>query len=181
MSRACGNVLYGRFRHKRGRHADVRPILKAHSFPCHGEDSTATALSLMFMNHAVLLRQSEIFAERVMNEAGSAPDDQIVRALRLALAPEPTTEQVERVMSFLVLHMLHLTVVLERSAYFWTAKLSSTKQRSCPFSRETRILPEESTATPPLTATDGSFSTQRSVPSFTLIAARKLSSGFSSG
>ena len=63
--------------------------------------STVASQSLLFMNNAELLKQSEIFAERVVKEAGNDVAAQIRRAWRLALADEPTAEQMERSLAFL--------------------------------------------------------------------------------
>jgi hypothetical protein len=53
------------------------------------------------MNNAELLKQAEIFAERVVKEAGDDVSAQIQRAWRLALASEPTAMQIERSVAFL--------------------------------------------------------------------------------
>ena len=63
--------------------------------------STVASQSLLFMNNAEMLKQAEIFAERVVKEAGNDTSAQIRRAWRLALASEPTTEQIERSVAFL--------------------------------------------------------------------------------
>ena len=62
--------------------------------------STVAGQSLLFMNNVELLRQSEIFAERVVQDAGDDPSAQLRRAWRLALTTEPTAEQMERNLAF---------------------------------------------------------------------------------
>jgi hypothetical protein len=63
--------------------------------------STVASQSLLFMNNAELLKQAEIFAERVVKDAGSDASAQIRRAWRLALSSEPTADQTERSVAFL--------------------------------------------------------------------------------
>lgn len=63
--------------------------------------STVAGQSLLFMNNTELLRQSEIFAERVVQDAEADQTAQVRRAWRLALATEPTDEQVEHSLEFL--------------------------------------------------------------------------------
>ena len=63
--------------------------------------STVASQSLLFMNNAEMLKQSEIFAERVMTDAGDDASAQIQRAWQLALATEPTAKQMERSLAFL--------------------------------------------------------------------------------
>jgi len=63
--------------------------------------STVAGQSLLFMNNTELLRQSEIFADRVAQEAGTESAAQIRWAWRLTLAAEPTSEQVKRAVAFL--------------------------------------------------------------------------------
>jgi len=63
--------------------------------------STVPSQSLLFMNNAEILKQSEIFAERVVKDAGNELSAQIRRAWRLALASEPTAKQIERSTPFL--------------------------------------------------------------------------------
>ena len=63
--------------------------------------STVANQALLFMNNVELLRQSEIFAERVAKDAGNDVETQLRRAWRLALASEPTSEQIERSVVFL--------------------------------------------------------------------------------
>lgn len=62
--------------------------------------STVAGQSLLFMNNGELLRQSEIFAERVVQDVGDDPSAQLRRAWRLALTTEPTDEQMERNLVF---------------------------------------------------------------------------------
>ena len=64
--------------------------------------STVPSQSLLFMNNEEMLKQSEIFAERVVKDAGDDASAQIRRACRLALAREPTAKQMERSVAFLV-------------------------------------------------------------------------------
>ena len=63
--------------------------------------STVAGQSLMLMNNAELLRQSEIFAERIVRDVGGTSSEQLRRAWRLALESEPTDEQMERSLAFL--------------------------------------------------------------------------------
>ena len=63
--------------------------------------STVPSQSLLFMNNAEMLKQSEIFVERVVKDAGNELSAQIRRAWRLALASEPTAKQIERSTAFL--------------------------------------------------------------------------------
>ncbi len=65
--------------------------------------STVASQSLLFMNNVVMLKQSEIFAERVVEDAGDDGSAQIRRAWRLALASDPTAKQMERSVAFLAL------------------------------------------------------------------------------
>lgn len=62
--------------------------------------STVAGQSLLFMNNVELLRQSEIFAERVVQDGGDDPSAQLRLAWRLALTTEPTAEQMERNLAF---------------------------------------------------------------------------------
>lgn len=62
--------------------------------------STVASQSLLFMNNGELLRQSELFAERVVRDVGDDPSTQLQRAWRLALTSEPTAEQMERSLAF---------------------------------------------------------------------------------
>ena len=62
--------------------------------------STVASQSLLFMNNAEMLKQSEVFAERVMKDVGNDVSAQIQRAWRLALASEPTANQMERSIAF---------------------------------------------------------------------------------
>lgn len=62
--------------------------------------STVANQALLFMNNAELLRQSEIFAERVAKDAGNDVAAQTSRAWRLALSSEPTSKQIERSVAF---------------------------------------------------------------------------------
>lgn len=69
---------------------------------CEQRSSSTVALqSLLLMNNTELLRQSEVFAERVVREAGDDSEAQIQRAWRLALTTEPTAEQRQRSLAFL--------------------------------------------------------------------------------
>jgi hypothetical protein len=63
--------------------------------------STVASQSLLFMNNAELLKQSEIFAERVVADVGNEVSAQVRRAWRLALVTEPTAKQIERSVAFL--------------------------------------------------------------------------------
>ena len=63
--------------------------------------STVASQSLLFMNNEELLRQSEIFAERVVREAGDEPARQIRHAWRLALTTEPSKAQLNHSLEFL--------------------------------------------------------------------------------
>ena len=68
---------------------------------CEQRNSSTVALqSLLLMNNAELLGQSELFAERVAREAGDDPSAQLRRAWRLALTSEPTAEQMRRSLTF---------------------------------------------------------------------------------
>ena len=67
--------------------------------------STVASQSLLFMNNAELLRQSELFAERVVKDAGNDVAAQVRHAWRLALASEPTSEQIKRSVAFLGVQM----------------------------------------------------------------------------
>jgi hypothetical protein len=62
--------------------------------------STVASQSLWFMNNEELVKQSEIFADRVIREAGDDSLAQIERAWRLAMAIEPTAKQLERSVVF---------------------------------------------------------------------------------
>ncbi len=62
--------------------------------------STVANQALLFMNNADLLKQSEIFAERVAKDSGNDVTTQVRRAWRLALSSEPTPEQIERSVAF---------------------------------------------------------------------------------
>jgi hypothetical protein len=53
------------------------------------------------MNSAFSLQQAELFADRILSEAGSDPSAQIRQAWRIALQTEPTTEQFENASRFL--------------------------------------------------------------------------------
>ena len=63
--------------------------------------STVASQSLLFMNNAELLSQSENFAERVVADAGSDVTSQVRRAWRLALATDPTAEEIAQSLVFL--------------------------------------------------------------------------------
>ena len=81
-------------------------ILEAFDAPtmapnCEQRNSSTVALqSLLLMNNVELLRQSELFAERVARDAGDVPSTQLQRAWRLALTSEPTAEQMNRSLAF---------------------------------------------------------------------------------
>ena len=63
--------------------------------------STVAPQSLALMNSAFSLQQAELFADRILSEAGSDPSAQIRQAWRIALQTEPTTEQFENASRFL--------------------------------------------------------------------------------
>jgi mono/diheme cytochrome c family protein len=63
--------------------------------------STVAPQSLALMNSAFCLQQAELFADRILSEAGSDPSAQIRRAWLIALQTEPTTEQLENASQFL--------------------------------------------------------------------------------
>lgn len=63
--------------------------------------STVAGQSLMLMNNAELLKQSEIFAERIVRDVGVNTNSQLRRAWRLALVNEPTAKQMEYSLAFL--------------------------------------------------------------------------------
>ena len=63
--------------------------------------STVASQSLLFMNNEDLLDQTETFAERVVKEAGDDSASQIRHAWQLALANEPTGDQLNRSLAFL--------------------------------------------------------------------------------
>ena len=62
--------------------------------------STVAGQSLLLMNNVDLLGQSEIFAERVVQDVGDDPPAQLRRAWRLALTTELTAEQMKRNLAF---------------------------------------------------------------------------------
>lgn len=64
-------------------------------------NSTVTPQSLLLMNNTFVIEQSEVFAQRVMNEAGTDPEAQILRAWRLALDREPSQHQSARARQFI--------------------------------------------------------------------------------
>jgi hypothetical protein len=63
--------------------------------------STVAGQSLLFMNNAELLSQSEIFAARVVADAGTDVAAQVRRAWRLALATDATAEEIDQSLMFL--------------------------------------------------------------------------------
>ncbi len=65
--------------------------------------STVASQSLLFMNNPELLKQSNVFAERVVKDVGNDVAAQLRYAWRLALASEPTSEQIKRSVAFLLL------------------------------------------------------------------------------
>jgi hypothetical protein len=56
-------------------------------------ESLSPLQALALLNNGFLLTQAEALAERVQKEA-SAPDDQIIRAFRLALSRRPSPAEV---------------------------------------------------------------------------------------
>jgi mono/diheme cytochrome c family protein len=63
--------------------------------------STVTPQALMLMNNDFLVEQSDVFAARLLREAGTDPRLQVVRAWRLAFAEEPAPAQVTDAVAFL--------------------------------------------------------------------------------
>jgi hypothetical protein len=63
--------------------------------------STVAPQSLALMNSAFCLSQADLFAERVLREAGSDPGAQIRHAWQIALQTDPTAEQLEKASVFL--------------------------------------------------------------------------------
>lgn len=63
--------------------------------------STVASQSLLFMNNEELLHQTEVFAERVIKDAGNDPAKQVRHAWQLALANDPTEEQLNHSLTFL--------------------------------------------------------------------------------
>ena len=64
-------------------------------------NSTAAPQSLVLMNSPFMLQQSLRFAERVLQEAGNDPRQQIDRAWRLAYSRSPTSEESADAVAFL--------------------------------------------------------------------------------
>lgn len=105
------NALKGSDPFRRSIYVQARRTLKldmlsAFDFPtmspnCEKRNSSTVAgQSLLFMNNAEMLRQSEIFAERVVQDVGDDPAAQLQRAWRLALTSELTAEQMKRNLAF---------------------------------------------------------------------------------
>jgi hypothetical protein len=63
--------------------------------------STVAPQSLALMNSAFCLSQADLFAERVLREAGSDPGAQIRHAWQIALQTDPTAEQLKKASVFL--------------------------------------------------------------------------------
>lgn len=64
---------------------------------------TVASQSLLFMDNAEMLKQSEIFAECVVKDAGNDVSARVRRAWRLAMASEPTAKQMKRSVTFLAM------------------------------------------------------------------------------
>lgn len=62
--------------------------------------STVAPQSLLMMNNDFVVDQSEQLADRAAREAGSEPKAQLHRAWRLALAEEPSREQLDSALAF---------------------------------------------------------------------------------
>lgn len=101
-----GNAAYRRSVYVQARRTLKLGMLEAFDAPTmtpnceQRSSSTVAGQSLLFMNNAELLNQSEIFAERVIADAGPDASRQIRRAWRLALSNEPSTEQLRRSLTF---------------------------------------------------------------------------------
>jgi hypothetical protein len=63
--------------------------------------STVPPQALLFMNSGFILKQSEEFARRVQQEAGTEQSRQVRHAWRLAFGVEPSTATVQRALPFL--------------------------------------------------------------------------------
>jgi hypothetical protein len=53
------------------------------------------------MNNAAIFRQAKFFAQRLMLEAGAAPEAQVARAFELALARPPRPEEKAEAVAFI--------------------------------------------------------------------------------
>jgi hypothetical protein len=63
--------------------------------------STVSSQSLMLMNNAFVLEQSEAFADRVLSLAGDTPEKQVRSAWTLAFGHAPTEDQTTQAVEFL--------------------------------------------------------------------------------
>jgi hypothetical protein len=63
--------------------------------------STVAPQSLMLMNSEVVVTQSRSFARRILSEVGEDQEGQVVCAWQIALADEPTADEVDASLSFL--------------------------------------------------------------------------------
>ncbi len=101
-----GNAAFRRSIYVQARRTLKLDMLKAFDSPtmtpnCEQRNSSTVAgQSLLFMNNEELLKQSEIFAERVVKDVGDDPSAQLRRAWRLAIASEPTAAQMKQNFAF---------------------------------------------------------------------------------
>jgi hypothetical protein len=73
----------------------MEPVCEARS------SSTVAPQSLMLMNGTFTLTQAEEFANRLIQEAGNKPQDQITLAWKLAYCREPEPSELEEAIGFL--------------------------------------------------------------------------------